>query len=385
MSGSHPALKFGIFAIICAGIAFWIVSMIGNLQVFQGTNTYEAVFDDATGLLENDEVRIAGVPVGRVESTQLERGQALVRFSIRDEIVLPEDTTVGVRWRGVIGLRYLYLYPQGEGELEPGHRFATERTFSPASIALAIERITPVIRALDPEVQNVFLEAMQDALVGQEEEVRNLIREAASLTQTLATRETEIARILQNAEALTQTLATADNDIRRMLSNFAESAETVAERNDLLEAFLTDVANAQGELEHNLETNEQNIRGALHALDDILTVIQGQREDLEDIFRYASEGMIPYHLISRWGNFFLLNFVTTTVGEQFEQSDGRGGDIPPRERRADTTGSDDDWDRTTDVREGSDQPYEPGERRPPSGGERRLSLRTFFTPAGGWR
>jgi phospholipid/cholesterol/gamma-HCH transport system substrate-binding protein len=384
MSGKYPTLKFAIFAVICATVAIWIVSMIGNLQLFQGLDSYEAVFDDATGLLENDEVRIAGVPVGRVESVVLERGQAVVRFSIREDITLPEETTLGVRWRGVIGLRYLYLYPQGDGAIEPGYRFATERTFSPASIALAIERITPVVRALDPEVQNVFLEAMQEALVGQEEDVRNLIREAASLTQTLATRENEIARILQNAESLTQTLATADDDVRRWLGNFAEAAETVADRNDMLEAFLTDVANAQGELEHNLDTNHENIRGALAALDDILAVVSEQYEDLDSVFRYVSEGMMPYHLMSRWGNFFLLNFVVTTLGEEGEQSDGRGGEMKPREQYADTRGFQGQWDETTDVRDGAEESR--GDIPPPSGGERRLSLGTFFQPGpGGWR
>jgi phospholipid/cholesterol/gamma-HCH transport system substrate-binding protein len=334
----RPLLKFAVFAVICVLFGLWITSMIGNITWFQGHHEYEAVFDDATGVLQNDEVRIAGVPVGRVRSTELDRGQALVRFTVRDDVVLPEDTTVAIRWRGIVGLRYLYLHPDGEGELEAGHRFGTERTFSPASIGVALERIVPVMRALEPEVQNQFLQAMEEALVGQEEEIRSLVDEAAELTQTLAGREQEIARLLQNAGVVTQALARQDDSVRTWLGNFVEVAEGIAARNDMLEAFILELGDQQDEMRNFLETNSEGISMAIHALDEITFIIEENIEDFEDVLRYSGHGVIPYHLMSRWGNYFLVRFIATTLGEEAEQTDGRGQTLPPRRDWSDTTG-----------------------------------------------
>jgi phospholipid/cholesterol/gamma-HCH transport system substrate-binding protein len=334
----RPLLKFSIFAGICVAIGLWITSMIGNIAFLESHDTYEAVFDDATGVLENDEVRVAGVPVGRVRSTELERGQAVVTFTVRDDITLPEQTTVGVRWRGIVGLRYVYLYPEGEGELEPGHRFPVERTFSPASIGVALERIVPVMRALEPEVQNEFIQALEEALVGQEAEIRQLVDEAAELTQTLAGREEEIGRLIQNAGILTQALARQDDSVRSWLGDFVEAAEGIAERNDMLEDFILEVGDQQDELANFFETNQDGIRLALASLDEITRVIEANLDDFEDVLKYSGHGIIPYHLMSRWGNYFLVNFIGTTIGEEGEQTDGRGSALPPRQEHGDTTG-----------------------------------------------
>lgn len=340
MSGAYPALKFAAFAVVCALFASWLVVMIGNIRPFEGAHVYEAEFDDATGLVTNDEVRISGVPVGRVQEVVTERGRAVARFTVRDDITLEDQTTVGIRWRGVVGLRYLYLYPGGDEELEPGHRFPTERTFSPASIAVALERITPIMRALEPETQNVFLQAMEEALVGREVEIQSLIAEAGDLTQTLASRDQEIGRILENASTLTNTLGAQDEAIKSMLSTFAEASETVAERNDLLERLIVDLSSNQAEFDRLITANEGEIRGALAALDEISAVLAVNRDNFEDVLKYSGHGIIPYHLISRWGNFFLVRFVGTSVGEQGENWDHRGGhpgaQVPPRQEFSDT-------------------------------------------------
>jgi phospholipid/cholesterol/gamma-HCH transport system substrate-binding protein len=348
MITERPLLKFSIFGAICVAIGLWITAMIGNISFFQGQNEYEAVFDDATGLLENDEVRISGVPVGRVTSTALERGQALVRFQVDDDVVLPEDTTAGVRWRGIVGLRYLYLYPAGEGELEPGYRFPVERTFSPASIGIALERIVPIMRSLEPEVQNEFIQAMEEALVGQEEDIRQLVDEAAELTQTLAGREDEIGRLIENAAVLTQALANQDDAVRSWLGDFVHAAEGIAERNDMLEEFILTVGDQQGEMRTFLENNSDGISVAVNELETITAVIEENLDDFEDLLKYSGHGIIPYHLISRWGNYFLVNFIGTTVGEDAEQTSGRGEFLPPRENHSDTRSGE-----TVDTYEGS--------------------------------
>src|SRR3546814_17208734 len=74
-------------------------------------NTYDvtARFDDVTGLLVNDNVKVAGVVVGKVTSVSTDDGQAVVSMQIDDDHDdLPKDSSAAIRWRKLIGQRYVY-------------------------------------------------------------------------------------------------------------------------------------------------------------------------------------------------------------------------------------------------------------------------------------
>jgi len=91
----------------------------------QGNDGYEltARFDKVDGLERGSDVRISGIKVGSVvdQSLDPETFRAEVRFSLRDDIQLPADTSAAVVSNGLLGGKYLALVPGGDIEmLEPG-------------------------------------------------------------------------------------------------------------------------------------------------------------------------------------------------------------------------------------------------------------------------
>jgi phospholipid/cholesterol/gamma-HCH transport system substrate-binding protein len=82
-----------------------------------------ARFDKIDGLERGSDVRISGIKVGTVVDQTLdpETYRAEVRFSVRDEVRLPADTSAAVVSNGLLGGKYLALVPGGDIEmLEPG-------------------------------------------------------------------------------------------------------------------------------------------------------------------------------------------------------------------------------------------------------------------------
>lgn len=332
MSGSNPLLKFVAFAAVCVAFAAWLVVTIGNIALFEERVTYEAVFADATGLVPNDAVKVAGVEVGKVESITVERGNAVVRFSLRDDIDLGEDSTIGVRWRNLLGLRYLYVYPAGQGELQPGHRFPLARTMAVADFGLLMQRLVPVQRALEPEVGNVVVRALNEAIANREDRIQRLIADAGNLTNTLADRDEQIARVLENGAELARAYADREQALRDFLDRFANVSETIAERNDELERILVDVADAQTELSRFLEENDEEIEGTVDGLDEITTVLSVNRSNLEDILTHLGRGLAFYHRTSRWGQWFNVRVVGAGGNDNPDEtvSTERGACLPER-------------------------------------------------------
>lgn len=327
MNDRYPLLKFLLFAGVCLAFAGWLIAVMGNLS-FEGRTGYSAVFSDAQGLLVNDAVKVSGVTVGKVTGIQVVDGRkARVDFEVRDDVALGDQTEVAIRWRDVIGLRFLYVLPAGDGRLEPGTTIPDERTVEPADIGLLLERLTPVMRALDPERGNQVIEALAEALVGREHEIQQLIAEGASLTSALADREDTIASLLRNAGTVLEAYNAREDQLRGLLDSFAGVADTVADRNDTLVSAVVALADSQEELARLVDANDEEIADALDALDVITGVLAVNHDNLERALTHTGRGLISYHRISSLGQWFNIRAVGFGSEEETFNSERSGS--PP--------------------------------------------------------
>jgi phospholipid/cholesterol/gamma-HCH transport system substrate-binding protein len=319
MAETRPGLKFIIFAIVCSIGAAWLVMVTGNYRLFPSTENYFAEMSDVTGLAPGDDVRVAGVRAGRVNSISLERGVAVVEFNLDDDIAIRDTWESGLRWRNVIGQRYLYLYPIGDGErLEPGDRLPAVNSRPVADVGEFFNRITPLLQAIDPEQQNIVMEALNEALVGREERVQELITSLGSLTGTLAEREPEIRSLIANANDLLAEFAAREAELTQFFDDFADVSDTLAARNDELIGAVVDIADVQDEFAGMLERNDAEIRALLDDLDSITDVVAVNRDEIEQALTTTPMGFATYMMISRRGQWFDVR----GVAAQVQASDG---------------------------------------------------------------
>lgn len=111
-------------AIVLIVAIVFLVFAYTTTQLATG-NGYELIarFDRVDGLDRGAEVRISGIRVGTVVDQRLdpETFRAEVRFTVREDVELPADTTAAVVSTGLLGGKYLQLVPGGDFEiLRPG-------------------------------------------------------------------------------------------------------------------------------------------------------------------------------------------------------------------------------------------------------------------------
>ena len=103
-----PLIKLVIFGVVTVVTTSLLAVTIANAGG-DGDAKFNAVFTDATLLNPGDDVRIAGVRVGQVESVEVyDRNKAKVAFNV-DRDRLPDGTQLFIRYRNLTGLRYLAL------------------------------------------------------------------------------------------------------------------------------------------------------------------------------------------------------------------------------------------------------------------------------------
>jgi phospholipid/cholesterol/gamma-HCH transport system substrate-binding protein len=91
---------------------------------------YEVVarFDRVDGISAGTDVKMSGIKIGTVTSQELDQKtyRALVRMNIRNDIKLPEDSSIKVASEGLLGGAYLAVAPGGsDAMMVAGAEFET--------------------------------------------------------------------------------------------------------------------------------------------------------------------------------------------------------------------------------------------------------------------
>lgn len=118
--------------VLVAAAAFMVFAVrVAEIQT-DGGYELTARFLKVGGLERGSDVRISGVKVGTVVDRRLDPTtfEAIVRFTVREDIRLPSDTQAGVTSTGLLGGKYIRLFPGRESDtLEAGAQLVQTRDF----------------------------------------------------------------------------------------------------------------------------------------------------------------------------------------------------------------------------------------------------------------
>ena len=314
----RTAVKFGIFVAVCLVFTGYLAFTIGNLDVRDplGRNTYSvtATFDDVTGLLVNDNVKVAGVVVGKVTGVRTQAGRAVVKLDIDDDHAdIPKDSSAAIRWRNLIGQRYLYLYPGESAEaLQNGDTIET--TVSVIDLGELFNRLGPIVGAIDPAQVNEFLDTVTAALDGREDMVGRALDDLATLTTGLASRDDAIERLISNLDTVAETVNRRDLQIEAMLQNLITLSDTFGDNTATLDAAFVELSSFGSELDRLLTTNSAEIDRLLGNLALVTDTVHGRLPQLDTALANLAEASAAIFRAGNRGEFLnqkiLCAFVT---------------------------------------------------------------------------
>jgi len=296
----YTVMKLIAFFAVCALFTAYLAFTIGNIHLFQHTYKVTATFDDATGLLKDDNVKVAGVVVGKVNSVKIDQGKAKVEFTVKDSVKVPTDSEAAIRWRNLIGQRYVYVYPgTGSTVLRGGDRLT--KTRSVVDVGELFNRLGPIVKAVDPKDVNTFLDTIVQALDGNTDKIRQSIDNLAVVAQSLGSRDQQIGRLIDNVNVVAGAINDRDAQIRTVLDNLVLISQTfsqntgvlntaVTELGDFSDNFGTLLANNSSQIDHiiaNLNAIIDEVKVKLPVLDSTLGGLDTAAKTLFNASRYG--------------------------------------------------------------------------------------------------
>lgn len=104
----RPAV-IGIVSILIIAAGTTLAFSVNRFQGLRGVYEISADLTDAAGLQSGNEVRIAGVKVGRITKVGLTDTAARVTMEIAKDIRIPEETTLEVKLKTLLGQKFINL------------------------------------------------------------------------------------------------------------------------------------------------------------------------------------------------------------------------------------------------------------------------------------
>jgi phospholipid/cholesterol/gamma-HCH transport system substrate-binding protein len=215
-------VRLSIFMVITAMATALLAATIGNLS-FERTREYSAVFSDATGVFKGDDIRLAGVKIGTVKKVDVvDRTRARVTFSVRNETALTEASHLTVKFRNLVGQRYIAVTQESgdTGKLRENATIALDHTTPALDLTVLFNGFKPLFAALSPRDINKLSYEIVQVFQGEGGTLEGLLADTASLTSTLADRDEVIGDLIDNLNTVLKHVADRDDELARLITSF---------------------------------------------------------------------------------------------------------------------------------------------------------------------
>jgi phospholipid/cholesterol/gamma-HCH transport system substrate-binding protein len=101
--------RLGIFVILVVLAAWAIMETLGGMEMLHGGYRVNALFATAQELKVGDNVKMAGVEIGRVEKIALEDGKVKVTMKLHSDAVVKTDSKAVIKFSGLMGQNFVSI------------------------------------------------------------------------------------------------------------------------------------------------------------------------------------------------------------------------------------------------------------------------------------
>ncbi len=264
-----------------------------DLPLIGGGDTYYAAFSEAGGLKANDEVRIAGVRVGKVESVELDGDHVRVTFRVDSGADFGGDTRAAIKVKTLLGAMYLSLEPSGSGQLSAGSEIPVDRTSSPYDVIDAFSGLGKTSEQIDTDQLAKSLTTLADLTRNTPEEFRNALDGVSRLSSTIASRDDRINSLLKNLKRVSGVLDDRDQDIVGLMKDSDVLFRALVERRQAVHNLLVSTSTLSKELTALVKQSRADLKPALTHLESVVAVLNKNEDNLDNSLRL----MAPFYRV----------------------------------------------------------------------------------------
>jgi phospholipid/cholesterol/gamma-HCH transport system substrate-binding protein len=288
----NPVLV-GAVSIVVLAMVLVAALRADDLPVIGGGDTYHAMFTEAGGLKVNDEVRIAGVRVGKVDDIELAGNEVKVSFKVDDAAEFGADTRAAIKVKTILGSMFLALEPAGAGQLDEGDTIPAARTSSPFDVVEAFEGLASTSEQIDTDQLAESLTTLADLTRNTPEEFRGALDGLSRLSANIASKDEQLNTLLVNLERVSTVLDERDQDIIKLMEDSDVLFRALVARREAVHDLLVSSTTLSKELTRLIDQSREDLKPALAHLENVIAVLNKNEDNLDSSLRL----MAPFYRV----------------------------------------------------------------------------------------
>jgi phospholipid/cholesterol/gamma-HCH transport system substrate-binding protein len=265
----------------------------GDLPVIGGGDTYYAHFSEAGGLKLNDEVRIAGVRVGKVDGIELDGDKVKVSFKVDTDSRFGTETGAQIGVKTILGAMYVNLTPAGEGQLKEETTIPVERTASPFDVVEVFEGLAERSGKINVNKLSRALDTMATLTRNTPEEFQSALKGVSALSRNVAEKDAELDELLGNLKKVSRVLSDRKDDIITLMEDSDVLFRALVARREAVHNLLVSTSQLSKQLTALVRETKADLKPALDNLQGVVDLLNANRESLDQ----SLELLAPFYRV----------------------------------------------------------------------------------------
>jgi phospholipid/cholesterol/gamma-HCH transport system substrate-binding protein len=316
-----PIIKSTVFIAVTLAATTVLALTITNGTVGSG-HSYTAIFTDATSLNSGDDIRMAGVRIGQVSSVGLTRedGQteAKVHFTVESDVALAKTVSATIRFRNLIGQRYIEL-DEGSGSLSdpiaPGATLGTDATHPALDLTELFNGFQPLFRALEPDEINELSGEIIEVFQGEGPTVQDLLAQTGSLTTTLADKDAVLGKVIDNLSTVVTTINARGTELSTTLSTLRQLVAGLTADRTSIGTAISGISNLTTDVGSVLSRGRAPLQQSISALGTLSSNLAGSDGALNSFLQRLPTKLSTIGRLASYGSW--LNFYLCEAAGRF--------------------------------------------------------------------
>jgi phospholipid/cholesterol/gamma-HCH transport system substrate-binding protein len=287
----------GIIGLVLISLAVAGAFSINKLPQLRGVYKLSADLQDAAGLQSGNEVRAAGVRIGRVTNVSLTPRSARIEMEIEDHVRIPVETRLDVKLKTLLGQKFVDLqlpraYVEAasrgrdpddttDGYLAEGAVIPRSQTSIPYEIYQAANAGTRILSEIDKRALRRLLVVTGNVVGASKDELRKALTGIDRAGTVLRQNGEGISRLLRNANRLTGVLARNDHNLDGIFRRASEVLGTLADKRARISSLLAATSSLTRDLGLLIRSARGSLRTGSADLASILTSVEKELGSLD--------------------------------------------------------------------------------------------------------
>jgi phospholipid/cholesterol/gamma-HCH transport system substrate-binding protein len=237
-----------------------------------GKHSYTAQFNTSGGVRPGDEIRIAGIPVGKVTGVRLDRTLVELKFDVDQSVVVGSESTLDVKLLTPLGGHYVTLIPRGRNPLG-NNVIPPQQTSTPFEINDIVQAATPLIKEVDGKVIHDTFTEIANAANAYPDALRDVVQTANTLTTTLSKTTADFHRGLDMINDYSSAFVAGRAQLVTLADQFALIGRRLTSKSaDIVELFAL-LARLATVIDRALVFYHREVEPVVNGIDDIFDTL----------------------------------------------------------------------------------------------------------------